>query len=437
MSNFKSEVVKRVAAGMGANAFAQMLTIGIQLASLPIFLRYWDISRYGLWLMICAVPSYFAMADIGMVTAAGNKMTMAIGRGDSNEANSIFQSALVFMLITCGTLALIAIPTVLTLPLGILRSFDQRAALCALILGVLFSFFGGLSEAIFRATGRYGLGTMLANLVRLAEWFGSIAGLILFGSLSSVALGGLSARLVGLAVLIGLSADGKSGIKWHYSCARREEVRAMTKPALSLMLFPLSNALSLQGMTLLAGYELGPVILVIFNTYRTLARTAVQVTGVFSLSLQPEFSRFFGKAGAEGVVLMYRRAAVLGIILAVGFGILLYFSGPLLLRLWTHGKIEFQRPLMLLMLTYAAVSGAWYVPRVLLVATNEHSQLALWSLAVAAASLVVAGVLCPQWNLEGIVFAMMLSEIALAFICARLVQKIVFVPKLRMASDPA
>jgi len=33
------------------------------------------------------------MADVGMVNASGNKMTMAIGRFDVVEANRIFQSA--------------------------------------------------------------------------------------------------------------------------------------------------------------------------------------------------------------------------------------------------------------------------------------------------------------------------------------------------------
>jgi O-antigen/teichoic acid export membrane protein len=431
-----SGVVKRVAAGMGANAFAQALTIGIQLASLPIFLRYWDIARYGLWLMISAVPSYFSMADIGMITAAGNKMTMAHGRGDSAEANRVFQSALLFMLISCGALALITVPAVLTLPLQSLHGLDQRLALCALVLSVLLALFGGLAEAIFRATGRYGLGTALANLIRLAEWCGYIVGLVVLGSLSAVAIGGLCARLAGLAVLIRLSADGKSDIKWHFACAQWKEVRAMTKPAVFFMLFPLSNALSFQGMTLLAGYELGPILLVTFNTYRTLARIAVQVTGVFSLSLQPEFSLFFGKAGPEGVVTMYRRAALLGIILTVSLSTCLYFTGPLLLKLWTHGKIGFDPPPMLLMLAYAAVAGAWYVPRMLLISTNEHSQVAFWSLTIAAASLVVAAALCRRWGLDGLVTAMLLSEIAIAGISVRLAEKVLFVPKLRMTDDP-
>jgi O-antigen/teichoic acid export membrane protein len=430
-------IIKRIAAGMGALVFGQVITIGIQLASLPLFLHYWPISKYGLWLVISAIPSYFSMADVGMVTAAGNKMTMALGRGDGAEANRIFQSAMVFTLITCGTLAFGIIPAVLMLPLSDLHDMDQRIALCALIIGVLFSLFGGLSGAIFRATNRFGLGTTLANLTRLAEWGGSIVGLILFGSLAAVALGGLGARLICLMAMIALSADGKFGIKWHYECAQWREIRAMTKPALSFMLFPLSNALSFQGMTLLAGYELGPIMVVTFNTYRTIARVAVQAISVFSFSLEPVFSLQFGKAGASGIAQLYRRAASIGLILALCLGVFLYFIGPTLLRVWTHARIAFDAPLMLLMLVYAAVAAAWHVPRILLTSTNEHSQLALWSTGVAAISLILAIPLCRAWNLVGLAAAMLLSELTLAAICARLAKNFVFASKVRMTPEAA
>jgi hypothetical protein len=58
-------------------------------------------------------------------------------------------------------------------------------------------------------------------------------------------------------------------------------------------------------------------------------------------------------------------------------------------------------------------------------------------LTISAISLVVAAALCRPWKLEGLVTAMMLSEVALAIICARLAENLVFVPKFRMTKDPA
>ncbi len=165
-------------AGSGANAFGQAITIGIQLFSLPLFLHYWDAATYGAWLILSAIPSYLSMADVGMVTAAGNKMTIAIGQRDREQANRVFQSALLFMLIVCGLIAVLVLPTALWMPLpGITATPDYRVALAFLSGGVLIALFSGLTEAIFKATGRYPLGTLLSNLVRLAEWGGAMLGL--------------------------------------------------------------------------------------------------------------------------------------------------------------------------------------------------------------------------------------------------------------------
>jgi O-antigen/teichoic acid export membrane protein len=418
----KSGVARRVLAGMGANGMAQAITIFIQLASLPLFLRYWDVSRYGVWLMISAVPSYFLVADVGMVTAAGNKMTMAIGRGDVAAANTIFQSALVFMLLTCGAMVLIGVPgAILFAPPG-LEEFDRRLALAALILGVLLGLFSGLAEAIFRATGRYALGTTLANVVRMGEWCGYMSGLILFRSFAAVAIGGLVMRIAGSTMMMIVSARRAQGLEWRFRQAQWIEIRSLARPAISFMAFPLSNALAFQGMTLLVGSVLGASAVALFNTYRTLARVAVQATSTFSLALWPEFSLNFGGGGVFAVISMYRRAATLGVVMAIVLSLLLWGAAPMLLKLWTHGAIAFLPIPMLLMLGYAAFGGSWHVPRVFLISINEHERLAVYSLLSAAGSLLLAAIMSAAWQLDGIIWAMLLSELAIAGVSAYLVE---------------
>jgi hypothetical protein len=68
-------MLRRIISGFGSNLFGQLVTILIQILSLPIFLYYWDMSTYGSWLVLSALPSFLSMADVGMVQAAGNKVT--------------------------------------------------------------------------------------------------------------------------------------------------------------------------------------------------------------------------------------------------------------------------------------------------------------------------------------------------------------------------
>jgi O-antigen/teichoic acid export membrane protein len=417
-------IVRRIVAGLGANAFGQAVHVVIQLLSIPLFLRRWDVATYGVWLMLSATPAYLSMADVGMVTIAGNRMTMAMGRGDAAIANVIFQSALALTGGVCLTLAVLVVPICLWLPLPGVTSFDERIALAALGLSVLIALFGGLTEAVFRATGRYPIAAFLYSVIRLGEWGGWLLGLWLVGSFAAVALCGLAVRLIGTLVAMAWAGGRSQGLRWGLHEARRSEVLAMVRPSISFMAFPLANAMSLQGITLLVGHLFGPALVAIFNAYRTLARVAVQLTSMFSLALWPEFSRLFGHGAAAAVRPLYRRAELLGAAIAIGLSLMLYVLGPWLLRIWTHGVIGFEPVLMALLLAYAAAGGLWHVPRTLLMATNQHIDLARWTLFAGVAVLLVALVMGRELGLQGVGLAMLVTEVAIAAVCMRLVHQV-------------
>lgn len=410
----------RIIAGMGANSFGLAITIVIQLISLPLFLHYWDTSTYGVWLMLSAIPAYLSMADIGMVAAAGNKMTMSMGDGDVLEANKTFQSAQLFMTIVCCSLALLVIPLVLLVPFPGLNTIDRRIALLALSAGVLLSLFSGLIETLYRSTGRYAVGAVFGNLVRLGEWLGSLLGLMFIGSFAAIALYSLAARLIGTMFFIWYAVRGNHGIKLGISLAEKSEVISLVKPAISFMTFPLANALSFQGITLLVGALFGPSLVAIFNTYRTIARISVQVTAMFSFAVWPEFSRLFGKGGMMAVESLFKRSAVFGIFQAIGLSILVFFISPMILDFWTHGRIKFDSGLMLLMLIYAAICGVWHVPRGLLMAINQPMKIAQWSLVVGVLVIALAWWFGRYWMLNGVAIAMIISELLIALVATRL-----------------
>lgn len=408
---------RRIIAGMSVNSFGMAITIVIQILSLPLFLHYWGMSTYGIWLMLSAIPAYFSIADVGMVTAAGNKMTMAMGKGDECEANRVFQSAQMYMGIVCGAIFLLVAPLVAWAPIPGLGSMDCRFALIALVVAVLLSLLGGLTEAVFKSTQRYAMGAMLGNYIRLGEWFGYMIGLAAIGSFTAVALSGLAVRLfMSLAGMV-MASKGGHGLKWGLGAADRTEIRVMMKPAVCFMAFPLANAMSFQGVTLLVGIILGPSSVAVLNAYRTIARVAVQVTAIFGHTLWPEFSRLFGQGAMAAIARLFRRAALLGAAQAICISFALYLLSPWLLKIWTHGAIEFVPPLMLLMLLYAAVGGIWHVPRVLLMATNQHIGLAYWSIVAGALSVGLAWMLSTISHLNGVAAAMLLSELFIAIAC--------------------
>lgn len=411
---------QRVMAAMGAHSMGMAISVGIQLASLPLFLATWDAAAYGMWLLLSALPAYLAMADVGMVTAAGNRMTMALGAGDTAMASRVFQSAQMFMLFVCAVLAALALPAIWWSPWPANATLDQRMALMALTVSVLIAFAGGLSEQLFKATHRYALGTLLGNFTRLAEWAGWMLGLLLVGTFSAVALTGLAFRAVGTLLTMVVARAGEPGLQWGLRHATAATVRDMVRPAAAFMAFPLANALSFQGVTLLVGVLLGPVAVAVFSTYRTLARTAVQVTAMFSHSLWPEFSRQFGQGSLAELRQLARRSAALSAVQVLLLCAALYAIAPWLLSAWTHGKIAFDPAVVGLLIAYAAASGLSHVPRVLLMSTNQHGTLAVWTMLGGAVCVMLTAWWAPRAGLNGVGLAMLSSELLVVIACVTL-----------------
>lgn len=405
-------MLARIIAAMGAGAFGQLVSIVIQVGSLPLFLMLWDTQRYGTWLMLSAIPAYLSMADVGMVSTAGNRMTMAMARGQVEVANRVFHSATVFMMLVITLVAVISGAVLLS---GVVNwPTDHVLALWFLILSVLIALFSGLSDTVFKASGRYAQGTIFGNLLRLAEWGGALLGLVLVGSYASVAAGGLLVRAVGLIVIMVQASRRARGLRWGWQHACRKDVLEMMRPALSFMVFPLSNALTYQGGTLLVGYMFGPSAVTVFNAGRTLSRVAVQITSVLAHALWVEFSRLFGLSKLGELNQVYTHAIRTGAVTSIVLSVVLFALAPWLLHQWTHGRVAFMPVLMAILLVYAATAGIWHVPRVLLMACNQHVSLAHWSLAAAVLMLVSSYLMGLRWGIAGVGAGMLISEMAIA-----------------------
>jgi O-antigen/teichoic acid export membrane protein len=294
-----------------------------------------------------------------------------------------------------------------------------------LVLGALLNLYSSLFDAVFRASGQFAMGTYFINLGRLLEWLGGMAALLLFGSMLAVALGYLTARLLVMLLLQRITANRFPAYPWNLANADFAELRRMLRPAVSFLSFPLGNALTIQGMSIVVGTTLGPAALAVFNTYRTLSRLPVQMLATFSRALWPEISRSFGAGDLPMLRKIYRHGTLLSLIWCAAICLALFVAGDFLLRIWTAGDIAFEPLLLALFLLAAFGNCAWQVGQVVLSATNMHERLAVTYLFSALLSIALAAAMPASWELPGKVAAVGIFEAILAFSSHRLVSNLV------------
>jgi O-antigen/teichoic acid export membrane protein len=378
----------RVASGMAAHLYSQVITIMTQLAAVPIFLHRWSAEFYGQWVAIAAVPIYLTIADVGIMTAAGNLMSMHNARGEHEEVQATFKAGFLVILIAMPSIATFAGLMLLIFTFGL--SVDQRTALFFLTLGTLFTIACGLFDASYRSFGKYPKVTFLLSTARIVEWGGMLSGLFIGGTLTSTAVGYFSGRALGFIGILLFSRHDVPHMRWSLSGVDMRLSRKLAKAGLGFISLTLGSLLTLQGMVVLIGVQLGGAAVAVFSTSRTLTRMLAQLAVLSGKSMAPEISALYGSGQQVAADRLLKNMIRLVTSLVLVGAIILGALGPYIMRIWSHGKIPFNRSVFYMLLAAAVVTSYWQIRSVRLTATNEHQVIAFLFVSSAALALFLS-----------------------------------------------
>jgi O-antigen/teichoic acid export membrane protein len=410
--------IHRISLGLGANLFGQIVTVGIQLLSLPMFLHFWTLSTYGEWLMLSAMPAYLSAMDLGILSVGMNRMAILAASGDVSSAERIFQSMFGFGLLAIAVVAATVLPGLWFFSFGDSGSnVEHRVALSLLIAASLACVFSGLFEAVFRACDDYAMGIVALNLARVVEWLGSLVGLIVGRSLVDAGLGLFCGRVIANVLTWLYLLHRHPQYRWSTRGGSRAELVGMVIPGLSYLSLPAANALSLQGMVLLVGGMFGTPTLAIFSAYRTLSRISFQAVNMLSRVLWPEFTKRYGEGALATMRGLYRYGTLATVTASLGGALVLHVAGPYFISAWTHDEIAYIPQLFNILLLVTALSGFWQVGLSLLTAVNKLGRISIIYAAASALSLCIAFFAGRHYGIGGATLAMVLTEIVMASIC--------------------
>ncbi|WP_435234248.1 lipopolysaccharide biosynthesis protein [Psychromonas sp. PT13] len=413
--------LKRIYASVGANIFAQAVTIIIQLASVPIILSQWSLSVYGQWLMLTAIPSYFALSDLGFLTVIVNKMTILSGQKKHEKVKSLFHSA-ILLCFGVITFSLVSVSLVcFFIDNGVLNLINNKLALIVLVMTGVLSLTSRLVDAVFRSQGEFALGAYLLQGIRILEWSLLLLGIVLFNDFLSAALLQLAGRVIGLGVVILFASNRHKNLNWSIKDANKQDLKELIKPALSFMSFPVANAFSFQGMTICIGVIFGPAYLAIFNTYRTVSRIIVQCVNVVSNSIGPELSRQFGEGNNIAINSIHSKGRIITILSSLAVCFFLTIFGQFLLHLWVGDKIPYEAPLFYGFLTVAFLNASWQIELVYLTSLNRHMKISLVYLFASLLMLTMLYIIGNDFGHLGPIAALSTFELIVGYWCFKIV----------------
>lgn len=417
-----SSIRSRLLANAGATTLGKALPSAIQIVSVPVLLQHWGASLYGEWLLLSAVPAYFAISDIGFGNVAGNEMTMLVAAGDRDEALEVFQSVSLFVtstsILICAALAsgIWFLPIDRWLQIRALSLHSARVILLLLGISTLLTLQEGLFQGAFRCVGKYALGIAVKSIVMACAFAGVVVAVVSGASPQQTAVVVLLINVAGTFVLWRILRTQIGWIRYGTSHARLSTIRRLFWSAVSFMCIPVSNIISLQGLLILVGHAFGPVGVVIFSTARVITRSVYQTLGLINNSVWPEISTAYGAGSISLVRKLHRTSCQISILVCIGITGALALFGNRVWSAWTASKVETDPVLLYILLLQMLIASLWYTSSVVAMATNQHGEIAKVIFGGSCLALVLAYFLMevPSIGIRGAGAGLVIADVIVA-----------------------
>ena len=375
-------MIRSLHRNLTAQLYSQAVTFAVQLGTVPFLISAWGVERFGVWLLLTAIPTYLAFSDFGFTFIAKNDMAIRVARGDREGALETFQSIFVLLVILClGIGAALFIALAMT-PLG--RIFDlghETATDARNVLGLqfasvlLYQFFQLFCAGV-RCEGRVATETLIAATARLGDAVIVVAVALAGGGLAAAAVAGLVLRIgtvLGLRLWLGRQAPW---LRLDLAHATRVRLTELAGPSLSYMLVPISTALLIQAPLILLGAVATPSAVALFGVTRTVSRLGMSAANMVNFAFAPEYSFSLGRSD----ITRFRRDLRLHTLIALAGTVLFLVAGivfgPLGVRLLSSGHITPETDLVRLMMVGVALEMLWSAALAPLIALNAHKSVA-------------------------------------------------------------
>jgi O-antigen/teichoic acid export membrane protein len=415
-------MIQRILKMLGALGTSTGLTLVTQLLLPPAFLHYYGVTLYGEWIVLAGTLSYLGTLNFGITTYASNELTMLHKRAEIEQYRKLQATTLALLLSMVG-IGLAITSTVFLLPLGKLLHLSAIApgdvTVTAFFLGLqtLVNILAGYYNSLFMVVEQTHRGLSWG----IARSFGTTIACFILAifrvDFRFLALGQFIAVLVitllsiyDLKRCLGDLPLGLEGASWN------EALRTLKPSGMFAMIFA-QQLLTYQVPVNILQWILGPSVVVLFNTSRTVLSSARQVLSPITNAIAPEITFSYANRDMKKLLSIFHHSEkiVFAGIPVTNLGA--YLLAPIIVHFWLHRPALFDPYTYGLMALISAASSVRDHKQFFQFSTNMHRRL---SVIVFFTNLVMIGLSIPliRWfGLYGFLGVWLASEVTqMAFI---------------------
>lgn len=414
INKFNTPIVKNII----ANLSKVVVVFLNQILLVPLYIEYWGTSLYGDWIVLSVITSFFSMSDMGLNNVTNNMFCIKFAEGNSKECQVLLVNNIALILFG-GFFSVIGITLFcffcdLPSALG-LHVVDGDTAAVVLIVTVVQVFIvmlSGVFDSIYNANHLASKATYIGNISRLSYVTLILVGILLGLQIDTIVLLASFPYVLALVYKI-IDSRHLFNYTLSFNDFDKQLFCQLIKPSVAYMCFPIANAFSFQGFTLVVNAYFGATALVLFNTTRTMVNFIRIVVETVTNGVKPEISIAYGKRDAEHLYSIHKKSFLLTLSAALLACLTLFVFGKWIYTVWTNGAIEFSLSLMLSFFVVVLLNTSQNASSAVVLATNNHVKLGVISMITSAMSLFVAWIIAPLNMLPAIALCIALPEFAM------------------------
>ena len=404
-----------------------LLSIGFQLISVPICLKYWGKETYGNWLALYAAFMLVRSLDTGFVSYVGNKLNYLFHQ-DQNALCEHLASALTGLAVigslqlSIGVAAMFSDGPALLLGVTAGPATDYPSSLALLVLISTWALSGsymGILHRLLIPTGMMYQSAWWAMGFQISQFAGIIlAAMLHFDMLQTSLLFAFVQFSIYLASAFYIRQKLPAYYPWWRGGRTRTGIRDLGRS----MWLTASNLIqqgSTNGTVILVSALSGPAAVPVFTTVRTLANLWTNVTNVLTTPLLPEIVRYHATGEGQKMVTISEAYWVL-VGTAVNLGVLI--SYPLIDPMygyWTAHAVALDKSLLCLLLASVVVTNVGGLITLYLNGINSLRVVLAASAIRGIVSLGIGGFLFYHFGLAGFGMGILGGELLALLVTGR------------------
>ena len=367
---------------------------------------------------------------MGLNNVSNNRFCMKYAEKNFSECNSLIINNIILIgsigIISTIGMTIFVLNSNLQLILGLHAIDNSTAALILVILciQVFLNMLGGVFDSIYNASHLASRATYINNFTKLAYAIILLLCIVFNIELKHLIFCIIVPYILGFTFKI-IDSRKYYRYKLQLNSFNKKLFIKLITPSLSYLMFPMSNAISFQGYTLIVNYALGAPALVLFNTTRTLVNFIRTLVEAITHAIKPELAIAYGERNKVKLKRIYKKAIFVTLTLAALCCLFLLLFGNFIYRIWTDNSIAFNLTLMLSFMLVIILNTLQSSSSVVIHSTNNHQIVAIITLLSSTIGITIAYFIVPLQNLSLIALTIALPEFASVIYSIFKVKKII------------